>query len=74
MPEAPDAETLNTWDAPLCHAADKELAKEYKKQWREFVHQFIQASADYRSGYFHREFPEGSYRPPLVKLYSGEGT
>jgi hypothetical protein len=60
--------------APLCHASDKELAKEYRKQWREFVHQFIQASADYRRGHYFREFPEGSYRPPLVKIYKAEGT
>jgi hypothetical protein len=32
--------------------------------------QFIQASADYRSGYFEREFPDGSFRPPLVTIYS----
>jgi hypothetical protein len=30
--------------------------------------QFIQASADCRSGYFEREFPDGSFRPPLVTL------
>jgi hypothetical protein len=54
---------------PLCHAARRELVIEYKKQWREFLNQFIQASADYRNGDFHREFPDGSYRPPLVTVY-----
>ena len=56
--------------APLCHASDKETAKEFKKQWREFMNQFIPASADYRNGCHEREFPEGSYRPPLVTIYN----
>ena len=55
---------------PLCHAADPELKKEYKEDWRNFMDRFIEASADYRSGYFHREFPDGSFRPPLVTIYS----
>ena len=55
---------------PLCHASDPELKKEYKKSWRTFMDQFIEASADYRSGHFEREFPDGSYRPPLVTIYS----
>ena len=54
---------------PLCHASDPELAKEYKKQWRKFMDLYIEASADYRRGYFEREFPSGSYRPPLVTIY-----
>ena len=54
---------------PLCHASDPELARQYKKEWRAFLDAFIQASADYRSGYFDREFPEGSFRPPLVTVY-----
>ena len=55
---------------PLCHASDPELAKEYQKSWREFLNQFIPASADYRNGYFDREFPDGSFRPPLVSVYT----
>lgn len=54
---------------PLCHAANLETAKQYKREWQEFLNQFIQASADYRNGFLHREFPEGSYRPPLVTVY-----
>jgi hypothetical protein len=54
---------------PLCHAATPERVKQYKKEWREFLNRYIQASADYRNGYLHREFPEGSYRPPLVTVY-----
>ena len=55
---------------PLCHAADPERAKEYKKSWQFFMDQFIAASIDYRNGDFNREFPAGSYRPPLVSIYS----
>ena len=55
---------------PLCHASDPELAKQYKKEWRKFLDAFIEASADYRRGCFDREFPEGSFRPPLLTVYS----
>ena len=55
---------------PLCHASDPELAKEYKESWREFRDRFIPASADYRSGNFDREFPDGSCRPPLISIYT----
>ena len=56
--------------APLCHASDPEKAKAFKKEWRAFMDRFIEASADYRNGNFDREFPEGSYRPPLITIYS----
>jgi hypothetical protein len=59
---------------PLCHASDPELAKAYKRTWRQFLNQYIPASADYRNGHFDREFPSGSYRPPLVTIYHASGT
>jgi hypothetical protein len=34
---------------------------------------FIEASADYRNGYYYREFPDGSFRPPLVTIYTASG-
>jgi hypothetical protein len=34
--------------------------------WCEYRH----ASIDYRAGYLEREFPDGSYRPPLITPYS----
>ena len=58
---------------PLCHASNPELKKEYQESWREFLNQFIPASADYRNGYFSREFPDGSFRPPLISIYSASG-
>ncbi len=53
---------------PLCHASDKETAKEYKKRWKVFRDAHIQASADYRNGLFDRDFPDGSFRPPLIEV------
>ncbi len=58
---------------PLCHASDPELAKEYRESWREFLNQYIPASSDYRNGYFEREFPDGSVRPPLITIYTASG-
>jgi REP element-mobilizing transposase RayT len=58
---------------PLCHASDPELTEEYKEDWRTFMDKFIEASADYRNGYFKREFPDGSFRPPLVSIYTASG-
>ena len=55
---------------PLSHASDPELEKEYRESWREFLNQFIPASADYRNGYFDREFPDGSFRLPLISIYT----
>ena len=54
--------------APLCHASTKEAAKEYEEKWKKFRDAFIEASADYRNGMLDREFPEGSYRPPLINV------
>ncbi len=54
----------------VCHASDPELAKEYRKSWCEFLNQFMSASADYHGGYFAREFPDGSFRPPLISVYT----
>lgn len=51
---------------PLCHASDKETAKEYVKKWKAFRDEHIKASADYRNGMLDREFPVGSFRPPLL--------
>jgi hypothetical protein len=58
---------------PLCHASNPELREEYKEDWRNFMDKFIEASADYRNGYYDREFPDGSFRPPLVTIYSASG-
>ena len=55
---------------PLCHASDMEAAAAYKREWRVFLEAFYQASSQYLSGNYHVEFPEGSFRPPLVNMYT----
>ena len=55
---------------PLCHASDALARREFERSWREFLHAHRRASADYRAGCFDREFPEGSFRPPLITPYS----
>jgi hypothetical protein len=55
---------------PLCHASDPEVFFEYRRRWRAFLEEYRKASIDYRMGYFDREFPEGSFRPPLVTVYT----
>jgi hypothetical protein len=59
---------------PLCHASDKETAREYQKRWKVFRDAHIQASADYRDGLFDRDFPDGSYRPPLIEIFGAQST
>ena len=54
--------------SPLCHCSDKSHAKEFRKQWKAFLNQYIPASADYRNGMRDREFPVGSYKPPLFDV------
>ncbi|MCP4753871.1 MAG: hypothetical protein GY866_23550, partial [Proteobacteria bacterium] len=54
---------------PLCHASDPELRAAFKRQWRATISEYRAASMDYRMGMWEREFPEGTFRPPLTKLY-----
>jgi hypothetical protein len=55
---------------PICHAADRQLAREYVKQWREILNEHRKASWDYRMGFHEREFPNGTYRPPIATIYN----
>jgi len=59
--------------APLCHASDKESAREFEEKWKQFKDAFIAASADYRGGIRDREFPVGSYKPPLLDIARPNG-
>jgi len=54
---------------PLCHASSPEARREYKRRWREVLREHRAASIDYLLGYFEREFPEGTFRPPITKPY-----
>jgi hypothetical protein len=53
--------------APLCHAATKEAADEYRKRLRDFLDQYWYASGMWLRGTRDVEFPKGSYRPPDIR-------
>jgi hypothetical protein len=55
---------------PLCHASDATARRDFERQWRELLQEHRRASFDFRAGYFEREFPDGTYRPPLITPYS----
>jgi hypothetical protein len=55
---------------PICHAADQQLRREYVAHWREIVSEHRRASWDYRMGFHEREFPDGTYRPPVTTIYN----
>jgi len=55
---------------PLSHAADPVLRLQYRARWREILNEHRKASWDFRMGYFEREFPNGTYRPPLATIYN----
>jgi hypothetical protein len=55
---------------PLCHASDNATRKAYERDWREFLKAYRTASIAYRAGAFAVEFPDGSFRPPLVTMYT----
>jgi len=59
---------------PLCHAEDKESEREFEEKWKQFRDAFIAASADYRSGVRDREFPLGSFKPPLLDIARASGS
>ena len=54
---------------PICHCADDNMRAQYKRRWREIVSEHRAASIEYRLGFWEREFPEGTFRPPLIKPY-----
>jgi len=57
---------------PLCHASSREARLEYARQWRAIKRAHRAASIDYRMGHWGREFPEGTFRPPLTKPFGSE--
>jgi len=54
---------------PLCHASSREARLEYARGWREIASAHREASIEYRQGDWEREFPEGTFRPPLTTPY-----
>ena len=57
---------------PLCHAETEEEREIYEAEYREIVKAHRLASAAYRSGCYEVEFPTGTFRPPLVTVYTGQ--
>jgi hypothetical protein len=55
---------------PSCHASDAALRREHERHRRKLLQEYRGASIDFRAGCFDREFPEGTYRPPLITPYS----
>ncbi len=53
---------------PICHASTYERRKEYAEEMREYRQAYAEASAWYRLGDYEIEFPEGSFKPPLLKI------
>lgn len=59
---------------PLCHAQDRADSEAYEEKWRDFLKEHRKASIDFRNGDRDREFPEGSFRPPIIRLITEDGT
>jgi hypothetical protein len=55
---------------PLCHASDRELRRMFREKWSEFRDAYKVASYYYREGDYYIAFPEGSFRPPLISIYT----
>ncbi|MFO8071285.1 MAG: hypothetical protein R6V85_05350 [Polyangia bacterium] len=59
----------STGPQPLCHASTPEAYWAYVCEYRAFRREHRKASIDYLAGYYEREFPEGSFRPPITTIY-----
>ncbi|MDJ0764524.1 MAG: hypothetical protein QNJ97_16220 [Myxococcota bacterium] len=68
-PRARPAHQKATGGQPLCHCSDPEQRKAFERHWRGILSEYRKASIDYRMGMWDRAFPEGTYRPPLIKPY-----
>ena len=55
---------------PLCHADTEAEREAYEAEYREIVTAHRLASSAYRSGCYDVEFPIGTFRPPLVKVFT----
>ena len=54
---------------PKCHWSDPAARRRYERQQRDTRAEHRVASIEYRGGFWEREFPEGTFRPPLTKPY-----
>ena len=53
---------------PLCHADTVEQYRAYAAEYREIAGRHREASVAYRGGRLDVEFPDGTFRPPLMRV------
>ncbi|MFO8074192.1 MAG: hypothetical protein R6V85_20210 [Polyangia bacterium] len=58
---------------PRVLASDPELKKLREEQIRETEQEHREASRDYLAGDYWREFPAGTFRPPIIEPYRPKG-
>jgi hypothetical protein len=68
-PRSRPLEPKDAGPQPLCHASNAEDRREFRRTWQEVVRAHRAASIDYRLGYWEREFPVGTFRPPITAMY-----
>ena len=59
---------------PLCFAEDNGTRKAYEQKFYAFQKEHRKASFDFRNGNRDRLFPEGSFRPPIIRIITEDGT
>ncbi len=58
---------FNRTRKPICHAATKDAADEYRDKFRDFLDLYYYASDMWRRGARDVEFPRGSFKPPDIR-------
>jgi len=51
---------------PVCHASTRDAVVKFRRLFREFTKAYRAASELFRAGNWSVEFPDGSFRPPVV--------
>ena len=59
---------------PLCHVSTREGLRLFRESLRAWAAAFAQASARFRQGHWHVEFPPWAFRPPVHSQYQVCGT
>jgi len=53
---------------PYCHCSNWQTRVAYIRRYREVQRAHCEASIQFRLGHYHVEFPEGTFRPPLIRI------
>ena len=67
-PRSRPADPKRSGPQPLCHSADWQERVAYRKRYREIRRAHRAASIEFRDGNHDVEFPEGTFRPPLIRI------